>query len=702
MKITFSLLICLAATFFITICATDKSKNSNVAVGKSEAGTAEIKCGNYASAYPGAAGTVPGFRYRLVEKDHSFKILDQEGNLVGNILSFTTDAIQTVDQVKNAGNGVFCWRRTFRLREGQPKQTVRLIMDFQANYRSMFSVIPGISWNGNAEDPGNVYHGFGLGGEPWSFAFHRTLIPGGTYSESDHHSVGLFARVDDANIGLSCSLIPSKTTIHRLIIPEEEMPERVLQRERGLSPGRKNVLEMAPGDQRSVTAWLVINPVERPRLGYRHLLDVAWKHAYHPTFPKHTPEELWNLGLRFATESLWDDKVNKFQTAVMFDESKGWHRAGDFSIGWAGRNGELANALLTDYLKSGNHKMLTMGLDCLDAFASLVNTNLPKTDSLARFHGLSDNANILGDASTAFLAASLLIERCKVLRPCYREIGLGICDGALAIQKSDGQFSGPECKRGSIGASFIAPLLSAYEMTKEPKYLKGARLALSYYMDIFYRNGFLWGGALDTKSIDKETIAPMLEGAVRLLMLTRDREYLKIAEDAAYYLAAWQFAQSIPNVPGSLMDAVGYDTFGGTSVATVHMCADPYALRCVPWLIRLADLSGQPLWEQRAIAIWNNASQGISEGSLIVQGISSPRPAGSQDETVNYTDWGYDFAAQGMDRLKPRGAGQCWMTAWPTSMRLTILSDPELWKRIAAWPAMKPSNNILSTETACK
>jgi len=124
------------------------------------------------------------------------------------------------------------------------------------------------------------------------------------------------------------------------------MPERVLQRERGLSPGRRNVLEMAPGDQRSVTAWLVINPVERPMLGYRHLLDVAWQHAYHPTFPKHTPEELWNLGLRFATESLWDDNVNKFQTAVMFDESKGWHRAGDFSIGWAGRNGELANALL--------------------------------------------------------------------------------------------------------------------------------------------------------------------------------------------------------------------------------------------------------------------------------------------------------------------------------------------------------------------
>ena len=67
------------------------------------------------------------------------------------------------------------------------------------------------------------------------------------------------------------------------------------------------------------------------------------------------------------------------------------------------------------------------------------------------------------------------------------------------------------------------------------------------------------------------------------------------------------------------------------------------------------------------------------------------RPCGSQDETVNYTDWGYDHFAQGMDRDHPRGAGQCWLTAWPTAMRLTVLSDPEIRGQIETWPVKPPA-----------
>jgi hypothetical protein len=82
------------------------------------------------------------------------------------------------------------------------------------------------------------------------------------------------------------------------------------------------------------------------------------------------------------------------------------------------------------------------------------------------------------------------------------------------------------------------------------------------------------------------------------------------------------------------MDAVGYDTFGGTSVATVHMCADPYGVWAVPYLLRLARHTGGEVWAQRAIALWNNGTQGISTGTLGLQSLP-PRPCGSQDETVN-------------------------------------------------------------------
>ena len=39
-----------------------------------------------------------------------------------------------------------------------------------------------------------------------------------------------------------------------------------------------------------------------------------------------------------------------------------------------------------------------------------------------------------------------------------------------------------------------------------------------------------------------------------------------------------------------------------------------------------------------------------------------------------------------MDREHPRGAGQCWLTAWPTAMRLTVLAAPDILEQIEAWP----------------
>ncbi len=116
---------------------------------------------------------------------------------------------------------------------------------------------------------------------------------------------------------------------------------------------------------------------------------------------------------------------------------------------------------------------------------------------------------------------------------------------------------------------------------------------------------------------------------MRLFELTEDPQYLVQAEDAAYYFVAWQIAQTIPNPPGSLMDAIDYDTFGGTSVATVHMCADPFGVSAVPYLLRLGRHTEREIWEQRARALWNNATQGISDGTLSLVGLP-PRPVAAR------------------------------------------------------------------------
>jgi hypothetical protein len=649
------------------------------------------------------AGQQAPVAYRLTERGAQSVVLDGQGKLVGEFVPWTNDAVEARDAFEALDANRILWRRTFALKPGHPKQPVRLMMDFQAAHKSRFTMIPRVSWNGNPGDPGNVYRGLTREGTPWSLAWHRTLIPGATYSEGETHSVGLFAAVIDPRTGLSCSLLPNeKNTIHRLIFPEEELPKRVLIRERGLSPGRANVFELATGESYQATAWLVLHPVTRPKTGYRHLLDAAWAQAFKETAACHAAGELWTMGIRFAKESLWDDQAKMFHLALACQNNRQWSQAGGFSIGWCGRNGELANALLVDYLKSKDSGSRDMALACLDAWArraipepAAVNPKNVKyagqgvsAGALALFKGIASDANTLSDGAMAFLRASELSRQCGVDRPVYRELGLGICDAALAMQKPDGRFEGPGCERGGIGASLIPPLLTAHVLTRKPQYRDAAASALRFYMDMLYREGCLWGGALDTRSIDRETVLPLLAGSIRLFELTREARYLTYAEDAGYYLAAWQIHQSIPGPAGSLMDTVGYDTFGGTSVATVHMCADPYGVAAVPWLLRLARHTGRGIWAQRAIALWNNGSQGISTGTLAIQGLPA-RPCGSQDETVNYTDWGYDYLAQGMDRENPRGAGQCWLTAWPTAMRLTVLADADIREQIETWPVKK-------------
>ena len=349
--------------------------------------------------------------YQVIHRDHRFVVLDDRDALVGEFLPFSSDAVQSEDVVEPAGTNLVRWQRTFSLKPGQPKQSVRLTMDFQAAHQSRFAVIPGISWNGNLRDPGNVYHGFDYEGTPWSFASHRTLIPGATYSEGEHHTVALFADVTDPKAGLSCSLIATASnTVHRLVFPEEELPKRVLRREIKLSPGRTNILELAPGEKFKATAWLVLHPVDRPKIGYRYLLDAAWSHFYKPTFERHSAGELWTMGLRFARESLWDESTNMFHLALRCKSNRGWSKAGGFSIGWCGRNGDLANAMLADYLQTKNQASLEMGLACLDAWAARVEAGPATTNSagLARFQGIASDANTLSDGATAFLRAASL------------------------------------------------------------------------------------------------------------------------------------------------------------------------------------------------------------------------------------------------------------------------------------------------------
>jgi hypothetical protein len=132
------------------------------------------------------------------------------------------------------------------------------------------------------------------------------------------------------------------------------------------------------------------------------------------------------------------------------------------------------------------------------------------------------------------------------------------------------------------GAFIIPPLLEAYRRTRR-----------GFIFDVsgLLRDGFTTAGALDTHCIDKESAIPVLNAGLQLFELTNERRYLDQAEHAAYYLASWQYHHRVAFPAGSLLHALGYDTFGGTLVSTQHHHIDPYGIAFVPGWLRAPRLS---------------------------------------------------------------------------------------------------------------
>ena len=230
----------------------------------------------------------------------------------------------------------------------------------------------------------------------------------------------------------------------------------------------------------------------------------------------------------------------------------------------------------------------------------------------------------------------------------------------------DGSIESPH---GSVGAFIILPLFDAYERTGDKKYLDSALRGLNFYLNDFNKGGYTTAGALDSNCIDKESAAPMIRAAIRAYELTKEQVYLDNAIELGYYLATWQYHYTVDFPEGALAKEMGFDTYGSTAVSAAHNALDHYGLYWVPEYLKLAELTGNDIWRQRARALWYNGTQLISDGTLTVKG--RVRPAGGQDESFRHTRWG---------RIDNRYFVPCeWLTAWQGTFRYYTLATMKDW-----------------------
>jgi hypothetical protein len=192
-----------------------------------------------------------------------------------------------------------------------------------------------------------------------------------------------------------------------------------------------------------------------------------------------------------------------------------------------------------------------------------------------------------------------------------------------------------------------------------------AERALKFYVERDLNRFCCTAGALDTCCVDKETSSPFLMSAVLLYELTGKEIYREYAEKAAYYFTSWMFHYQPVYGEETEIARYGVCVLGMTSVSAQHHHLDMHAGIVVPYLHRLAAITGDDRWNARADRMWRAVLQYIGDGTMKIHGVQ--RPVGSQNEALFHCRWTFTGGR--------RGDLNDWLVAWPCAFRLSVFAE---------------------------
>ena len=612
---------------------------------------------------------------------------------VGEFLSTSQTGVKFSDDVEKIDDNIIKVTRTFVARENI--DSVRLTFDFRHAHKCSNAIIPSVCYNGNHWGRGKEPKGFSTNGVWHTYSYRRTPIPGVTFSEGEKFVVAVWGvKPTGESDAFSCSMMPDSAAVtHSLILPEEERPFTYV----GKNVYRAEYttkLSMKKGEKKSIQAYIFVadkNSVENPLALF---MEKAWAFAQKEYASVISPEKVWEYGVKYAKESLWaeEDTYKGFSIGLLPDGEKGWKQRAfvKYEIGWCGQNASFINSLLVDYLKTGDEESRDKALAALDTWTApeLQRENgfyvVSYDNILRKKKNIVSDACNMGTAAYNFFETAELLEKCNLRERVARvkEVALGICNFVKADQQPSGVYGkgwneSGEClyREGTVGAFMIPPMLTAYSLTADKEYLYSARKAYDYYYNEFLNNGYTTAGALDTWCIDKESSMPLLRASLNLFDITGDSMYIDNAERISYYLSTWMWHYKAEYSSDTDIERYGYNTFGATSVSVQHHHLDVYALFWVGEWLRLAELTGNDAWREKALAIWTNGCQLISDGSLEING--RVRPVGGQNEAFFNCRWGFG-GLPGKSRIND------WLVAWPGAFRLETLRKLSDWSLLDA------------------
>jgi hypothetical protein len=405
--------------------------------------------------------------------------------------------------------------------------------------------------------------------------------------------------------------------------------------------------------------------------------------------------EIWPAGGRHeipwsAAFDLIEDKFNR----TGWDETDGYYACGDrlsryahWQIGWVG-GGISSHALLTagtetsrtrarrtmDYMagkgQSPSGFYWSFGVDG-EVYSDMIDMDYGHDWHLVRRSG---------DALYFFVKQIHQAEAQGHIEPSWTQSIIRCADAFVTLWRREGQFGQfvsqitGEIRVGATASGAIAPagLALAYQLTGREEYLATAIASARYYVSTFLDAGYTSGGPGEAAQCpDSESAFGLLESLVTLYEVTEDRQWLPLAERAAWLCASWVMPYDFQFPPNS--------SFGHLDMRTTgSVWANSQNKHSAPGICTLSGVSLLKLF--RATGDWRYQELLAEIAHGVVQYTSRDdrpvfeMPSGYMCERVNTSDWEHP--------VTPVGEGfnaSCWCE---TSALLTHAELPGLYAQL--------------------